>query len=202
MLKIGLTGGIGSGKTTVAHHFQRHGVPVIDTDAIARKLVRPGQPALQALVDTFGPDLLTPTGELDRARLRQLAFADARAKARLEAVLHPRIFAELARRLRSLQAPYVIIAIPLLVETDARSQVDRVLVVDCPEALQIRRVRQRSGWDEDLIRRVLASQAGRRERLAAADDVIVNDRDLAYLARQVAELHRLYLRLSAERDDP
>ncbi|BCX87885.1 dephospho-CoA kinase [Methylomarinovum tepidoasis] len=201
MLKIGLTGGIGSGKSTVARLFQRHGVPVIDTDEIARDLVRPGRPALRALVDAFGPDILTADGELDRARLREIAFNDPAAKARLEAILHPRIFSELERRLQALEAPYVIIAIPLLVETGAWGRVDRVLVVDCPEALQIERVRRRDGWDEALIRRVLASQAGRLERLAVADDVIVNDRDLAHLARQVAELHRLYLRLSGT-DDP
>ncbi|BCX82667.1 dephospho-CoA kinase [Methylomarinovum caldicuralii] len=202
MLKIVLTGGIGSGKSTVARLFQRHGVPVIDTDEIARDLVRPGRPALGALVDAFGPRILTADGRLDRARLRELVFSDPAAKARLEAILHPRIFSELERRLQALKAPYVVIAIPLLVETGARGRVDRVLVVDCPEALQIERVRHRDGWDEALIRRILASQAGRLERLAVADDVIVNDRDLAHLARQVAELHRLYLRLSAERDDP
>ncbi len=202
MLKIGLTGGIGSGKTTVARLFREHGVPTIDTDRIAHQLVRPGQPALEALIDEFGPGILTPAGALDRARLRAQVFADPGKKARLEAILHPAIFAEMERRLARLQAPYCLIAIPLLVETGARHRVDRVLVVDCPESLQIARLRHREGLDEELIRRIIASQATRQERLAIADEVVTNDRDLTALARQVAELHRFYRRLSAERTDP
>ncbi len=202
MLKIGLTGGIGSGKTTVARLFREHGVPTVDTDRIARQLVRPGQPALEALIDEFGPGILTPAGTLDRARLRAQVFADPEKKARLEAILHPAIFAEMERHVARLQAPYCLIAIPLLVETGARHRVDRVLVVDCPESLQIARLRRREGLDEELIRRIIASQATREERLAIADEVVTNDRDLTALARQVAELHRFYRRLSAERTDP
>ncbi len=202
MLKVGLTGGIGSGKTTVARLFRKHGVPTLDTDRIARWLVRPGQPALEALAEEFGPGILTPTGALDRARLRAQVFADPKKKARLEAILHPAIFAEMERRLARLRSPYCLIAIPLLVETGARNRVDRVLVVDCPESLQIARLRHRAGLDEELIRRIIASQASREERLAIADEVITNDRDLTALARQVAELHRFYRRLSAERSDP
>jgi len=202
MLKIGLTGGIGSGKTTVARLFREHGVPTVDTDRIARRVVRPGQPALEALIEEFGPGILTPSGTLDRARLRAQVFADPKKKARLEAILHPAIFAEMERRLARLRSPYCLIAIPLLVETGARDRVDRVLVVDCPESLQIARLRHREGLDEELIRRIIASQATREERLAIADEVITNDRDLTALARQVAELHRFYRRLSAESTDP
>ncbi|HEB77174.1 MAG TPA: dephospho-CoA kinase [Methylothermaceae bacterium] len=202
MLKIGLTGGIASGKTTVARLFQRHGIPVIDTDQIARRLVEPGRPALRALIAEFGPGILTPEGKLDRVRLRQLVFTDPHMKAQLEAILHPAIFEEMQRELAGLQSPYCLIAIPLLVETGARHRVDRVLVVDCPEALQVARLKRREGFDDELIRRILSSQATRQERLAIANDVISNDRDLASLARQVEELHRFYLRLSVAGNDP
>ncbi|GAB4355310.1 MAG: dephospho-CoA kinase [Methylohalobius sp. ZOD2] len=196
MLKIGLTGGIGSGKSTVARLFEQHGIDVIDTDRIARKLVAPGQPALTAIVQTFGPKILQDDGRLNRTELRRQVFQDPEAKKNLEAILHPRVFTEMNRQADLCRSPYCILAIPLLVETDALHRVDRVLVVDCPEQIQIERVQHRDGLSDNMIRRILASQATRRERLQAADDVIVNDGDLDQLERQVDELHRFYLQLS------
>ncbi|GAB6066809.1 dephospho-CoA kinase [Methylothermus subterraneus] len=196
MLKIGLTGGIGSGKSTVAQLFERLGVPVIDADRIARELVEPGRPALKAIQAAFGSEVITPDGRLDRAKLRANVFADASARKTLEAILHPPIFAEMERRSRRCAAPYGLLVIPLLIETKAQDRVDRVLVVDCPEALQIERIRRRDRLPEELILNILASQASRAERLEAADEVICNTGNLRDLERQVEELHRFYLRLS------
>lgn len=196
MLKIGLTGGIGSGKSTVARLFEKHGVPIIDTDEIARDLVRPNQPALKKIVQEFGPDIVAGDGELDRTRLRERVFQDPGAKSRLEAILHPAIFAELKRLAAAIEAPYCIFVIPLLVESNAQSLVDRILVVDCPELLQIARIKSRDRMDDTLIRRILASQASRSERLSQAHDIIVNDGDLGKLEQQVNELHEFYLKLA------
>ncbi len=195
MLKIGLTGGIGSGKSTVARLFQERGVPVFDADQIARTLVRPGQPTLERVIGEFGTRFLTGEGELDRARLRDHVFCDPKARARLEAILHPAVFTEMSRQANGQRAPYCLFAIPLLVESNAQPMVDRILVVDCPERLQIERVRQRDGLDEALIRRILASQASRQERLSLAHDIIVNDGDLFKLEQQVKDLHRYYCQL-------
>ncbi len=199
MLVVGLTGGIGSGKSTVAERFAARGVPVIDMDAIARELTAPGRPALDEIAAAFGPDILEPGGGLDRAALRRKIFADPGARRRLEAILHPRIRAEVERRLRELDVPYAVVVIPLLVESGQRDLVDRVLVVDAPEDLQVRRAMARDGIGADEARAVLAAQAGRRERLAAADDVIANDGGLDALDRAVAALHRHYLDLAAAR---
>jgi len=196
MLKIGLTGGIGSGKSTVARLFEKHGVPIIDTDEIARDMVRPNQPALKKIVQEFGPDIVAGDGELDRTRLRERVFQDPGAKSRLEAILHPAIFAELKRLAAAIEAPYCIFVIPLLVESNAQSLVDRILVVDCPELLQIARIKSRDRMDDTLIRRILASQASRSERLSQAHDIIVNDGDLGKLEQQVNELHEFYLKLA------
>jgi dephospho-CoA kinase len=193
MLVIGLTGGIGSGKTTVANFFSTLGVPLIDADVIARELVVPGSPVLNEIVDCFGTDILDPRGDLDRLRLRQRVFTDPEQRRRLEAILHPRIRAEIAGRIGRLDAPYCIVSIPLLVETAQTDLVDRILVVDCPPELQRERVARRDGWGEDEITGVLQAQATRAQRLAAADDVIVNDRDLDALRDRVISLHRDYL---------
>lgn len=199
-LRIGLTGGIAAGKTTAARLFERLGAGVIDADQIARELVLPGRPAFRAIVETFGPEFLTPKGELDRRRLRRLVFSDQRARRTLEAILHPKIFRELRRRAEACSAPYCLLVIPLLVETGAFDLVDRVLVVDCPEPLQRRRLEAR-GLEPWEIEAVLAAQASRSERLRNADEVLDGGGTLEDLRRQVEELHRFYLEL-ARKDGP
>ena len=200
MLKIGLTGGIGSGKTTVAHYFAALGVPVIDADQIARELVSPGQPALQAIVNAFGTTVLDNNGQLDRARLRARVFgAEAHPGQRqlLESILHPLIRAEMQRRAQAMTAPYGLLSIPLLVEGGQTDQVERILVVDAPEAMQYQRVRQRDNVSSDAeITAILRAQASRQQRLAVADDVIVNDADLEKLHQQILALHEFYLGLA------
>lgn len=199
MFKVGLTGGIGSGKSTVADCFAVHGVPVIDTDLIARELTALGGAALAAIRAAFDDSVMHADGTLNRAALRSRVFSDGAARRQLEAILHPRIRQRVEQRLATVTAaPYVLIVIPLLVETGSyRDMLDRVLVVDCPEDMQIARVRARSGLDPDQINAILAAQAGRSERLAAADDVIVNTSTRAALAAEVAVLHRRYLTLAA-----
>ncbi len=210
MLKIGLTGGIGSGKTTVANYFAVLGVPVIDADQIARELVTPGQPALHAIVNAFGPDMLDSPdqmgrAQLNRARLRARVFTDtdinSGQRQLLESILHPLIRAEMQRRVLDMAGqeniPYVLLSIPLLVEGGRTDLVERILVVDVPEALQFQRVRARDGSSSEAeIAAILRVQASRQQRLAVADDVIVNDAGLEKLHQQVLVLHRLYQTLS------
>jgi len=197
---VGLTGGIGSGKSAVAALFARLGAQVIDTDEIAHELTRPGGEAIASIRAAFGADAIAADGSLDRTAMRRLVFGDARARKRLEAILHPLIRAESARRLERGAGPYAILVIPLLVEGGVdRSRTERVLVVDCPEASQIERVRRRSGLAEAEVRAILSSQATREQRLAAADDVIDNSRSQDALADQVARLHEKYLTLSRSR---
>ncbi len=197
MIKIGLTGGIGSGKSTVAGYFAAHGVPVIDTDIIAHTLTEPGEPALDAIRAAFGKTVIQADGTLDRAVLRRHVFSDTAARHRLEAILHPRIRLAVEQQLATLDEPYVLIVIPLLVETAAyRDVLDRVLVVDCPEDLQIARVMARSGLARDEVNAILAAQATRAVRLAVADDVILNTVAPEALRSQIAVLHQRYLALS------
>jgi len=198
MFTVGLTGGIGSGKSTVADCFAAHGVPVIDTDAIARDLTAPGGAALDAIRAIWGETVMRADGTLDRTALRRRVFADNAARHQLEAILHPRIRQVVERALATLAAPYALIVIPLLVETGGyRDVLNRVLVVDCPEELQVARVMARSGLAQDEVKAILAVQAGRAERLAAADDVIVNTATPAALRADVARLHQHYLALAA-----
>lgn len=194
MLTVGLTGGIGSGKSTVADLFAALGVPVIDTDVIARELTAPGGPALDAIRAAFGEAVMQADDTLDRAALRRRIFADPGERQRLEAILHPRIEANVRQALASLTAPYALVVIPLLVETGGyRDVIDRVLVVDCPEDLQIARVMARSGLARAEAESIVAAQARRSARLAAADDVIVNTAAPEALRSQVAALHLRYL---------
>jgi dephospho-CoA kinase len=195
--RVGLTGGIASGKSAAAAAFARRGVPVIDTDQLAREVAEPGQPALAAVVAEFGADLLGQDGRLDRRRLRALVFADAARRKRLEAILHPAIRAALAARIASVTAPYVVIAIPLLVESGLGDSVERVLAVDCPPALQLARLTARDGETGTAAAAILAAQASREQRLAAADDVLDNTGTLAALEAQVGALHERYLALAA-----
>lgn len=196
---VGLTGGIGSGKSVVAEQFATRGVPVIDTDRIAHGLTAPSGPALPALRATFGSGIFDAAGRLDRAALRERVFTDAAERKRLEAILHPLIREESARQLASVAdaAPYALLVVPLLVETGAyRDYLDRVLVVDCAEEIRLRRVMARNGRGRAEVERVLATQASREARLATADDVIVNEGELSDLMPQVDRLHRLYLGLA------
>jgi dephospho-CoA kinase len=192
--RVALTGGIASGKTAVANFFASHGVPVIDTDVIAREVVEPGQPALAAVVDAFGTGVLAADGRLDRPRLRERIFGDAEARRRLEAILHPAIRAEMERQSRAAGGPYQVLVIPLLAEGGRRDHIDRVLVVDVPEATQIERLVRRDGVSRDQADAALRAQASRDARLAFADDVIENTGDVAALETRVAKLHGNYLR--------
>lgn len=196
MLRIGLTGGIGSGKSTVADLFARRGIPVIDTDVIAREVVQTGQPALAEIAREFGPAVLTD-GRLDRRTLRQRVFEDAAARARLEAILHPRIRAVVEQRLRDLRAPYCLIVVPLLVETNFETLIDRVLVVDVDETHQLTRTSTRDRVTAEAVQRIMDVQATRAQRLAQADEVIANNGSLDELEQAVAALHARYLALAA-----
>lgn len=197
-LRIGLTGGIGSGKSTVASELQELGATIVDADVIVRELTAPRGAAIDALRQEFGPAAIDVDGGLNRTWMRSLAFADPEVRRRLEAILHPRVGAEAEHRARaSIAAPYVVFVIPLLVESGAWQQrVHRVLVIDCSEQTQLARVLQRPGIDADTARAILAAQSSRAARLAAADDVLVNEAPLDIIKPRVAQLHALYLRLA------
>jgi dephospho-CoA kinase len=197
-LRVGLTGGIGSGKSVVAARFAALGASIIDTDQIARGMTVPGGPAMPAIVAEFGPEFADASGAMNRERMRALVFSDLGAKARLEAILHPLIRATALAAAESATGAYVIYDVPLLVESGSwRDRVDRVLVVDCPEDVQVARVTARSGLDAAQVRAIMATQATRTARLEAADDIIDNEGELAALAPQIARLHDLYLAFSA-----
>lgn len=191
--RIGLTGGIASGKTTVANLFAALGVPVVDTDLLAREVVAPGSPLLAQIAARVGAEVLTPDGSLDRRELRSRVFADPALRVWLEQLTHPAIRALTDERCEAARAPYVIVAIPLLVETGAAERFDRVLVVDCDPDLQLARLMARDGARRDEALAMLAAQAPREKRLAVADDVVHNDGDIARLRDQVGKLHRQYL---------
>jgi len=193
-LVVGLTGGIGSGKSAAAEEFGRLGATVVDTDAIAHELTQSGGAAIGEIRRRFGSDYVEPTGAMDRAKMRALVFRDPAAKRKLEQLLHPMIRAESERRIAAASGPYVIHVVPLLVESaEYRQRVARVLVVDCPEAVQVERVRQRSSLSEEEVRRIIGAQIKSEVRLAAADDVIDNAGTLDALHKQVRELHVRYL---------
>lgn len=199
---VGLTGGIGSGKSAVADLFAALGAAIVDSDLIARALTAPNGEAIDAIRQEFGADYIGADGALDRPRMRELAFREPSAKSRLEAILHPRI-RELAQRAAAQaagQVPYVIFVVPLLIESGSwRSRIDRLLVVDCSSATQQARVRARSGLDAELVRAIIAQQAPRAERLDAADDVLVNEGPLKLLEPRVQRLHRHYCSCARER---
>ena len=197
--RVGLTGGIASGKSTAAKFFGALGVPILDSDQVARDVVEPGQPPLERLVERFGRKILTVDGHLDRPALRDIVFSDPKARADLEALTHPAIGAAMEARSAAAGGPYQILVIPLLVEKNLASHVDRVLVVDCDEELQIRRLRDRDGSTPEQVQAILKAQAPRAARLKAADDVIHNDTDRSAVRDQVAALHGRYLELAARR---
>lgn len=196
---VALTGGIASGKTAVSRLFESLGVPVVDTDVIARELVQPGQPLLAAIRDALGDDFFDSEGALRRSELRRHVFSDPAARARLESVLHPAIRSAAWSQVDSLDAPYCILVVPLLVESGAFPEVDRVLVVDVPEAVQVERLLARDGVSEADARAALAAQASRAQRLEVADDVILNDGPLDALRVHVMELDRRYRELATAR---
>ncbi|HET7133537.1 MAG TPA: dephospho-CoA kinase [Gammaproteobacteria bacterium] len=194
---VGLTGGVASGKSLVAREFVRLGAELVDTDELAREVVAPGEPGLDAVRAEFGPEVLAADGQLDRRALRKLVFDDADKRRRLEALLHPLIRARTLARLEAASGPYVIVAVPLLVETDFGALVDRVLVVDAPEEAQLERLMRRDGLPRAEAAAMIASQAKRAARLAAAHDVIDNGGDERATRAQVERLHRLYLDLAS-----
>jgi len=196
MLRIGLTGGIGSGKSTVAGMFAAYGVPVIDADEIARSLVERDQPAYQKIMHAFGASIADSKGEIDREHLRTRIFDNPDERLRLEAIIHPLVRHDITMRLQALEAPYCVVVIPLLIEAKLEDLVDRILVVDCDEAQQIKRVGARSGLNKDQIRRIMEAQVSPAERRRHADDVIVNDATLDQLEAGVGRLHDHYRTLS------
>ena len=199
VLRIGLTGGIASGKSLVADCFADMGIPVIDTDEIARVVVEPGQPALEEIRAQFGAEILTPDGHLDRRAMRRLVFDDALQRRRLEAILHPRIRHEALERAKRAGGPYQVLVVPLLVESGFDQLTDRVLVIDCPRALQEARLLDRDSEDPGRIERILAAQLSRDDRLRAADDVIDNSGTVAATLAQVKALHERYLAIAQSR---
>ncbi|SNX60321.1 dephospho-CoA kinase [Nitrosomonas ureae] len=196
-LIVGLTGGIGSGKSTVGQYFVDLGIDVIDTDVIARMLTEPGGLAINSIKNSFGQAMIAADGSLNREKMRNLIFSDNNYKLALENILHPLILTETLQQIRKALSPYIIIAIPLLFETnDYDKIIQRTLVIDCEEKQQILRTMERSKLSEDQVKAIIATQISRTHRLQKADDIIVNNLDIAYLKAQVAQLHRKYISLS------
>lgn len=195
-LVIGLTGGIGSGKSTVADGFAALGIPVIDADLLARELVEPGQAALREIMAAFGADCIGTDGRLDRDYIRRQIYADSMRKRQLEAILHPKIRQRIRDLLAGISTPYCIVVIPLLLETGQTDLVDRILVVDTPEKEQLKRVAARDGLTHNAVMAIMAAQTDRNTRLNAADDIIHNDTDMDSLNGRIQELHQLYMELS------
>lgn len=199
MLRVALTGGIASGKSTVCQAFADLGVPIVDADVIARQVVAPGQPVLEAIVDYFGTDIVDDAGALRRAALRARIFANPHDKKVLEGILHPLIYSEIQQQLSLLHACYALVVVPLLLETGQAELFDRILLVDCPESLQLQRVMSRDGIDDAQAAAIIDSQASRAQRLAVAHDVIDNSQTPAVLAEHVKNLHNFYLFLATAR---
>lgn len=198
---VGITGGIGSGKSAVSDRFSNLGIKIVDADIASRVVVEPGQPALEKIAEHFGAELITAEGALDRTALRHKVFADDAERDWLQKLLHPLINAYISEELANAQSPYAMLAHPILIETGQNAICDRVLVVDVPESLQIERTMSRDDNSEEQVRNIMAAQAKREDRLAAADDVIVNDQDLAHLDREVARLHEDYLAAARSKTD-
>jgi dephospho-CoA kinase len=194
--KVGLTGGIGSGKTTVANIFSALGVKVIDADTISRELTRKGEPLLNILVSAFGDDILDKNGELKRDTLKEIIFNNENAKIRLENLIHPKVFEKIEKDVREMDTEYCVISIPLLFETGSENLFDSVLVVDCPEELQIKRILQRDGITPELAKNIIENQMSRDKRLKKSNDVITNNTSLDNLESQVYELHKEYRKRS------
>ncbi|MAD10069.1 MAG: dephospho-CoA kinase [Alteromonas sp.] len=190
---VGVTGGIGSGKTLVTDTFANSGIEVVDADIVARDVVAPGSPGLAAITAHFGDTILTAKGELNRAALRELVFTNEERKQWLNQCLHPRIREAMAEAISNIRSEYGVLAVPLLIENDMQKMVDRIAVVDCPESVQLERALSRDGSSEAAIKGIMAAQVSRETRLAEADDVIDNSRDREYTIAQVKQLHEQYL---------
>lgn len=198
-LQVGLTGGIGSGKTRVATAFAERGVGIIDTDVIARELTAAGGSALPAITAAFGPQMITPTGAMNRSTMRELIFSDATQKKRLEAILHPLIRNEVIRRADQTSGSYLMIVVPLLIDTSYWN-FSHVVVVDCDSSLQMQRVMQRDGLSQERVQSIIAQQATRQQRLALASEVLINDGAFEKLIPEIERLHQIYLDLSASNE--
>lgn len=196
VLRIGLTGGIASGKSLVARYFEELGVPIVDTDVIAREVVAPGSPALDEVRAAFGAAVIGDDGSLDRQEMRRIVFSDEEKRRQLEGILHPRIRESATLQANAAQGPYVIVVVPLLFESPMKESMDRILVVDCSEETQLRRLTARDNEDADSACRIIATQASRKERLSIADDVITNDGSLSETRAAVDALHNFYLTLN------
>lgn len=196
-LIVGLTGGIGCGKSAASHFFSALGIDVIDTDIISQQLTRPGGAAIDPLKKEFGQDFITADNALDRSKIRELVFADENARLRLENILHPLILQETVLHMKRAHSPYIILVVPLLIENDEyRALVQRILVIDCDEEQQLKRTMARSQLSEQQVKAIMATQIARTTRLQNADDIIVNNRDMDYLRAQVLQLHHRYLSLA------
>lgn len=194
---VGLTGGIGSGKSRASELFAAHNIDIIDTDHVSHAVTQPSGVAIPAIKDAFGDQYITPEGALDRTKMRELVFADDASRQKLEGILHPLIQQEVAQCIENAQSPYAILVVPLLIETGSyHDKIQRILVVDCEEAQQIARTKTRSQLSEEMVHDIMAIQATRQERLQQADDVITNDQDLTHLQQQVDDLHQKYLDLA------
>lgn len=201
VLRIALTGGIGSGKSTVSSMFQHLGVPVIDSDIISRDIVKPDKPCLHAIIQEFGDEFLTDSGTLDREKLRSIIFNDDVAKIKLENILHPAIYQEIENQISQVNYPYCLVVIPLLIETKAMGRFDRILVVDTPETLQLERARLRDKTSDKSIEKIIKSQISRKQRLKYADDIIENNLTFEELNNSVTKLHEKFLELSRNNNE-
>lgn len=199
MFVVGLTGGIGSGKTAVSDRFAELGIEIVDADVASRVVVEPGSEAITKIAEHFGSDILLADGNLDRAALREKIFRDKTEKSWLEALLHPLIGMEIIQQLENAQSPYVLFVSPLMVETKQTALTDRLIVVDVPEKLQLKRTMQRDDNDAEQVKAMMTSQASREQRLEKADDVIVNTQGLDFLDQEVARLHQKYLQLARQK---
>lgn len=198
MFVVGLTGGIGSGKTAATDHFARLGITIVDADQASRVIVEPGKPALAEIAETFGTDIINADGTLNRAALRSIVFADPAQRKTLERITHPRIAEEIARQLQASTSPYTILVSPLLFESSQHRFAQRKLVIDAPEAEQKNRAAKRDGVSAEQISAIMAAQLSREARCAQADDVILNDGELSHLHAAVEKLHQQYLELAAQ----
>ncbi len=198
MFVVGITGGIGSGKTAVTNKLQSLGVTVVDADVVSREVVELGQPALKQIKDHFGETILLPDGNLDRAALRKIIFENPEERKWLEQLLHPLIYSEIQRQLNTATSEYVVLVSPLLIETGQKHLTNKILVVDTPEAMQLERASARDAVTTVQVKAIMKTQASREERNKIADDIIINDKDLSYLEQQTEMLHQRYLNLAQE----